>query len=364
MADSLFTAVLSMFDQRGFRGISSALEESEHAVSNGMQSSVAAVLGSIASKAGDSSTLRKTIDLLPNGSGNITWSDVVESAYDPQSPLIVGGKRLLSVLFGSSERTVMNVLSRESGLRPGATSTLMALAAPFALSFLGRRVREEGLTMERLAEILQGEIPAIQRALPAGLSDVLWPRKSTVAAASPVIIQTTQIDRASKGWVVPLTLVGLALGLFGFLNHARRPTPIPTTTGEASRVKPEFAEKRALSNSEKQHTAPDNVTLRYEKGSARLQRKSQSRLDRLAAQLIAFPDVHVKVAGFTDNVGAADVNLQLSQRRADSVITFLVGKGIAADRLTAKGYGEEDPIADNSTMEGRARNRRVSVSVE
>jgi outer membrane protein OmpA-like peptidoglycan-associated protein len=166
---------------------------------------------------------------------------------------------------------------------------------------------------------------------------------------------------------MPLALVGLALGLFSFLNHARRPAPIQTTTGEASRVKPEVAdevEQRALSNSVKQHTLPENVTLRYATGSARLQPESQSRLDHLAAQLIAFPDVHVKVAGFTDNVGAADVNLQISQRRADSVIAFLVGKGIAADRLTAKGYGEEDPIADNSTMEGRAQNRRVSVSVE
>jgi OOP family OmpA-OmpF porin len=70
------------------------------------------------------------------------------------------------------------------------------------------------------------------------------------------------------------------------------------------------------------------------------------------------------VAGFTDNVGAPDVNLQLSQRRADSVRAFLVGKGIAADRLTAKGNGEEDPVADNSTVEGRAENRRVSVSVQ
>jgi len=223
------------------------------------------------------------------------------------------------------------------------------------------------LTMGSLAEILQREIPAIQSALPAGLSDVLWRRKAAVSGVSPVIAQTAHRESSSRGWIAPLALVGLALGLFSFLNHARRTTPTQTTIGEASRVKPEVAdevEQRALSNSVKQHILPENVTLRYETGSARLQPESQARLDRLAAQLTASPDVHMTVAGFTDNVGAPDVNLQLSQRRADSVRAFLVGKGIAADRLTAKGNGEEDPVADNSTVEGRAENRRVSVSVQ
>jgi OOP family OmpA-OmpF porin len=72
----------------------------------------------------------------------------------------------------------------------------------------------------------------------------------------------------------------------------------------------------------------------------------------------------MKVSGFTDNVGAADMNLELSQKRADTVMATLVRKGIATDRLTAKGYGEANPIADNSSEEGRAQNRRVSVGIE
>jgi OmpA-OmpF porin, OOP family len=345
MADSLFTSILGMLDQRGVRGVSSALGESEHSVSSGMQSSIAAVLGSIASKAGDSSALRKTLDLLPSGSGDITWSNVVESAYHSQSPLITGGKRLFSGLFGSSESTVINAVSRGSGLRSDATSTLMAMAAPLALSFLARKVRDDGLTMKTLGDILQRETPAIQGALPTGLSDVFWPRKSTAAAASPVIAQTTHMESSSRGWVMPIALAGLALGLFSLLNHARRPTPVQITpTGEASRAKPEVVE-HAIPNEVDQRTLPDNVNLTYETGSARLRPESQTRLDRLAAQLVASPDVHMKVSGFTDNVGAADMNLELSQKRADTVMATLVRKGIATDRLTAKGYGEANPIA-------------------
>ena len=67
------------------------------------------------------------------------------------------------------------------------------------------------------------------------------------------------------------------------------------------------------------------------------------------------------VTGHTDNVGAVEQNLQLSQKRANSVMAKLVRKDVSADHLTAEGYGQQDPIADNSTEEGRARNRRVSV---
>jgi outer membrane protein OmpA-like peptidoglycan-associated protein len=68
------------------------------------------------------------------------------------------------------------------------------------------------------------------------------------------------------------------------------------------------------------------------------------------------------VSGYTDNVGNPETNVRLSQQRADLVKSELVQMGIAADRLTAQGFGEEDPIADNSTAEGRDANRRVSLT--
>jgi outer membrane protein OmpA-like peptidoglycan-associated protein len=73
------------------------------------------------------------------------------------------------------------------------------------------------------------------------------------------------------------------------------------------------------------------------------------------------PDLHLTIAGFTDDVGSASENLRISRLRADSVKNALVARGIASDRITAQGFGEKDPIADNATVEGRATNRRVSV---
>ncbi|MCB1736062.1 MAG: OmpA family protein, partial [Gammaproteobacteria bacterium] len=84
-------------------------------------------------------------------------------------------------------------------------------------------------------------------------------------------------------------------------------------------------------------------------------------LDRVANVLIANGDLVVEIAGHTDAQGPDAYNLDLSQRRAASVRTYLIDKGVPKDRLSSKGYGETEPVADNRTAEGRAKNRRVEL---
>ena len=71
------------------------------------------------------------------------------------------------------------------------------------------------------------------------------------------------------------------------------------------------------------------------------------------------PDLNIEIQGYTDITGEEDYNVQLSQRRAESVMSYLVSRGIDPARLTAKGYGPANPVASNDTPEGRAKNRRV-----
>ena len=85
--------------------------------------------------------------------------------------------------------------------------------------------------------------------------------------------------------------------------------------------------------------------------------------DNLKDVMDRYPDVMVTVTGHTDNVGKPANNLKLSQARADNIKTMLVMKGIAADRITAIGKGDKDPIADNKTKEGRAKNRRIEITI-
>lgn len=73
------------------------------------------------------------------------------------------------------------------------------------------------------------------------------------------------------------------------------------------------------------------------------------------------PDQHFEVAGYTDSMGSPKRNQQISEQRAEAVRNFLIEQGITADLLVSKGYGQDNPIADNNTPEGRAMNRRVEL---
>jgi OOP family OmpA-OmpF porin len=99
----------------------------------------------------------------------------------------------------------------------------------------------------------------------------------------------------------------------------------------------------------------------FETASATLTAPSKAVLDEAAAALNEFPEVKVEVQGHTDNTGNADRNLELSAKRAEEVLAYLVGRGVAKERLAAKGYGDTQPVADNSTKAGRRENRRVEL---
>ena len=104
-----------------------------------------------------------------------------------------------------------------------------------------------------------------------------------------------------------------------------------------------------------------SLYVTFDTGKATIKPDSAKTLDDAAAALKMAADLTVEVGGHTDNVGAADANLKLSQGRAQAVMAALVERGVKADRLTAKGYGQSAPVADNRTEDGRARNRRVEL---
>ncbi len=99
----------------------------------------------------------------------------------------------------------------------------------------------------------------------------------------------------------------------------------------------------------------------FETGSAELTSDSFKRLDILAESLQDFPEVEIEIRGYTDDVGDDYANQLLSERRAESVRQYLINVGVTAERITAIGFGERHPVADNSTSEGRAQNRRIEM---
>ncbi|MCC7279535.1 MAG: OmpA family protein [Chromatiaceae bacterium] len=103
--------------------------------------------------------------------------------------------------------------------------------------------------------------------------------------------------------------------------------------------------------------------IRFQAGKALLPKGEIPQLDRIAAVLVEFPELKVRVEGHTDSTGRDETNLVLSQQRAETVLGALVERGVAAERLTAAGLGKAKPIASNDTQAGRSQNRRVEIYV-
>ncbi|HEY6011784.1 MAG TPA: OmpA family protein [Nitrospirota bacterium] len=109
-----------------------------------------------------------------------------------------------------------------------------------------------------------------------------------------------------------------------------------------------------------------SITLKvnFDPGKAVVKTEYQSEIERFAKFMNQYPEVKAQIAGHTDNRGDAKKNKALSEARAKAVMDVAVSKfGIAADRLTAKGYGQDKPIASNATPEGREQNRRVEAVI-
>ncbi len=102
----------------------------------------------------------------------------------------------------------------------------------------------------------------------------------------------------------------------------------------------------------------------FETGSAQLQEKSKFELDNLAGLLSKYASQKIEVGGHTDSVGDDDNNMRLSQSRAQSVVNYLLGKGVNASTISSKGYGETKPVETNDTDEGRQKNRRTEITLK
>jgi OmpA-OmpF porin, OOP family len=397
MRDSIFASLLDMLDKRGVGDAARALGQPEQAVSRGMETSIAALLGGVASKSQDPGALQRVLDTVPEKT-DVSWSQMASGLANPASSAMTAGKSMLSSLFGGKESAVVSGISGASGLGVGTASTLLSIAAPVVMGFLARRVRG-GMSINSLGATLQQESGIIRNALPASLSELFWPRTvvtEKVRDVSPVVAQSVQREETSgsgAGWITALAIAALGFGLLWFLTHRKPavtaylippvgeanrlaiPTPVlpsvqvPCALPAGLSLTPGGVESRLL---DFVRTPGDNSLsttwftadkLRFNTGSANLQPSSQEELSNIAAVMKGCSNVHLLVAGYTDNVGSSEGNKKLSQRRADAVMAQLVAKGVSRDRFSTEGYGEQDPVATNSTEEGRAENRRVAMRV-
>ncbi len=101
----------------------------------------------------------------------------------------------------------------------------------------------------------------------------------------------------------------------------------------------------------------------FDTGSAILKQPAKTNINDLTKVLNKYPDTNIVVQGYTDSVGGDDYNLQLSEKRADSVAGYTKAQGVLAPRISTAGFGKDNPVGDNATAEGRQANRRVEMAI-
>jgi outer membrane protein OmpA-like peptidoglycan-associated protein len=273
---------------------------------------------------------------------------------------------------------------------------MLALGAYTALNFIGGRVRDEGMTASSLSTFLTSETPAMFKLLPPSFSNAFRthfldiPATARTATTNAVADRPVRNDRSYTPWVATAAILAAALWL-GLRNSgpiAPPPPDMPAVGTSGTVAGPDLGRfvPRTLANGMlilipergvetrllgfiTSSQSPDKTTwfdfdrLLFDTGSATLQPQSDDQLRAVAAILKAYPNAHVKIGGYTDNVGAPEDNLRLSDERAANVRAQLIGMGVEPDRIEAEGYGETHPVADNSTETGRAMNRRISMLV-
>jgi len=392
MSTSLVGDLTDVFKSPALGEAAANLGESEGSVLRGFQTASAAILGGLAGNVGQSGLMKQVFDLVTGPFTDSKILDNVRSYFSGSSASAAsaaGGTQLLSTLFGGDQSRVTEKISQAAGLRPSSAATLMSMAAPVVLGLLGRRVQEGHLDASGLSSLIQREFTGIRGWLPAGLNNLLG-----TAPVAPVIEAGKGIAKPERsvGWVWPiLGLLALVAGLLWLFGRTRdQVTPVVRTTagpvqspavglgdfirtalvsGVELNIPRNGTEARLLDFIKDPARIVDNTTwfdfdrLSFDANSAVLREDSQEQLGNIDAILKAYPNLHLKIGGYTDNTGDASANLALSQARADSVRQQLISKGTAANRLEAQGYGDQYPIGDNTTEEGRARNRRISLRV-
>lgn len=173
------------------------------------------------------------------------------------------------------------------------------------------------------------------------------------------IIENFQSNSATGKFLLSLTAgknYGIAVKADGYLFHSEN-FDIPDDS-EYSLVNKIIELKNIAIGSK--------IALRnifFDVGRSSLRSESNAELDRLVKLLKDVPSLKVELSGHTDNTGSASINDKLSQDRAKSVVDYLIGKGIASNRLTAVGYGSSRPVAGNNTASGRQENRRTEFEI-
>jgi len=422
MAANLLDALNGLVTPDLLATVAPRLGESESAIGKGLAATFPTILAGLVQKSGDPKTMDQIMGLLTTSRVNYPAvlanpKSVLPGDSSGASLGDLGGS-FLSALFGQQLGPLAAALSQSAGIKTSSASSLLNAAVPLVMALLAGRVRTEGLGASGLGSLLSRQRDSIFNAVPAGLANVLG--LGALRGVTPPRAPRSAAALGSSMWIWAAAVGVLLLGGLLYRNAQLPDVKVPAVeapqvaknavrgAGDAARGAADAAGAAAKGAADTASQAvaslgaflprrlPSSVELTlpergvetqiitfiddptkqaepavwfsfdrlvFETGSATLKPASQEQLRNTAEILKAYPTVRLKIGGYTDNTGNPEANIQLSQARATTVMNELIRLGVAPDRLAAEGYGEQYPVGDNSTEEGRAQNRRIAMRV-
>ena len=390
MTSSVIDSILDMITPEFTQTLAANLGASGQALQSGVDVAITVILATLARRAADPGFLAQVIGVASSApSHNIlgSVSSLTSGGTSGAASDLVS--RFLPLVLGSQQNQVANAITQQTGVGAGSAAAVLKVAALLVLGYLGRLQSAGSLDVFSLASALKSDAPKL--ATP-GADDPLVSETSGLSHSDSAPRLDVPRDAAPTRvlrWSIPVATIGLLLLAFAVLRSPGGPGTQAITGSDIAagpalgqRIKLKLPDGRVLSVPvrgvelrlasylgrgaavhDRQDTWFDFDRLQFDRGGATLEPASAEQLNDVAAILKAYPNAQVQLGAYTDNTGDPQVNLKLSEERAENVLAELVNAGIDASRLSAKGYGADHPIADNSTEAGREKNRRISIRV-
>jgi outer membrane protein OmpA-like peptidoglycan-associated protein len=352
--------------------IASLIGESPAATTAGISAAVPALLAGAIQKSSTASGANDLVNQLKQIMAGGNPLDRIGSILtDPsaRSSYVTQGQGVAGSLLGGASDSVARTIGNAQGMSGSAVSSILALLAPLVLGAMGR-LTGSNPTASGLQSLLSSEQGTVSRMLPAGLSSIFGIGTAAATTARTVAEPTRTGMAAIWPWLIgALALAVLVFfGLRYFSAQQSLPNHVTLSLPGGSSIDVvegsigyEVAKYLGSSDPAPKTFVFDN--LNYATASSTLTPESSPTVAAIVAILKAYPNVRCKVVGYTDNQGDAAANQKLSEARANTVKQELINGGITADRIESSGMGEANPIGDNNTEEGRAKNRRTEFVV-
>ena len=330
MSASLLDGLTGLITPDVVSKAASALGESDAAIRKGVGGAFPALLSGVASRADDSSFASSLFDLVRSPANDDSILNDVGSlvSANSTSPMVGLGASLLGMLFGGRTSTFTNSLAGYAGIKSSTASTLLNVAAPLVLAFIGRHARNDGLNATSLATLLRNQKHSYAAAVPSQLANVgRYPgtyMKEREAYAARTIERRTPTWR----WLLPAlgAIVGLALliPMFGRKEQVDA-RDLMGAAVEPARV-PEYQVVAPTA-------ATPTGTVYFDVNQAALPANGVRSLSSVIEYLKANPGATAVVSGYHDPTGDPAANEELAKNRADAVRSSLVAAGIEESRI-------------------------------